>query len=125
MSSTSPSYPGRYNKHLYVKVPRLLCTLGLQVISRLSTAETDPKSNFLSPDIKDRLSREAHRAFYQLSLLWAITGACIEDIIHRYSIDLHPFFKLNMRSIPGPTTLPVPIKNRETEWKIIVDKTNI
>merc|ERR1712089_28665 len=30
-----------------------------------------------------------------------------------------------MRSIPGPTTLPNPIKNRETEWKNIVDKTNI
>ena len=69
-------------QHLYVKAPRLLYTLGLQVISRLSTAETDPKYNLLSPIIKDRLSREAHRAFYQLSLLWAITGACIEDIIH-------------------------------------------
>ena len=47
-------------QHQYVNVPRLLCTLRLQVISRLSTAETDPKSNFLSPDIKDRLSRGAH-----------------------------------------------------------------
>ena len=67
---------------LYVKVPRLLCSLGLQVISRLSIAETSPKSDFLNSNIKEKLSKEAHRAFYQLSLLWAIIGACIEDIIN-------------------------------------------
>merc|ERR1712177_67837 len=110
---------------LYVKVPRLLCSLGLQVISRLSTAETNPKSKFLNPNIKDKLSREAHRAFYQLSLLWVITGACIEDIINRYHIDLHPFFKLNMRSTPELTTQSSPPKNRETNWKNIVDKATI
>ena len=100
---------------LYVKVPRLLCSLGLQVISRLSIAETSPKSNFLNSNIKEKLSKEAHRAFYQLSLLWAITGACIEDIINRYHIDLHPFFKLNMRSTPELTTQSPPPKNKETE----------
>ena len=30
-----------------------------------------------------------------------------------------------MRSIPEPTTQPPPIKNRETEWRNIVDKANI
>ena len=96
-------------QQLYVKVPRLLCTLGLQVISRLSIAETNPKSNLLSPNIKDRLSRKAHRAFYQLSLLWAITEACIEDIIHQYNIDLHPFFKLNMKTSWAKLYGPAPI----------------
>ena len=102
-------------QHLYVKVPRLLCTLGLRVISLLSIAETNPKSNHLSPDIKDRISRKAHRAFYKLSLLWAITGACIEDIIHQYNIDLHPFFKLDMRAIPEPSAQSASTEDRKTK----------
>ena len=93
---------------LYVKTPRLLCSIGLQVISRLSIPETNPKSNLFNPDIERKLSREAHRAFYQLSLLWAITGACIEDIINRFHIKLHPFFKLNTRFNPKLTTQPPP-----------------
>ena len=110
---------------LYVKVPRLLCSVGLQVISRLSISETNPKSNFFNPNIEKKLSREAHRAFYQLSLLWAITGACIKDIINRFHIKLHPFFKLNTRFNPELTTQPPPPKNKETNWKNILDKANI
>ena len=79
----------------------------------------------MNSNIKEKLGKEAHRAFYQLSLLWAITGACIEDIINRYHIDLHPFFKLNTRFTPEITTQPPPPKNKETEWKNILDKANI
>ena len=32
----------------------------------------------------------------------------IKDIIHRYNINLHFLFKLSIRSIPKPTTLPIP-----------------
>ena len=119
LEDINQNYRKRDIQQLYIKIPRRLCSLGINLISRLAGAEAHSKltgaeahlesANF---QLKDICALKAHRGFYQLSLLWAITGAYLKELTDQYDLEIHPFFKMNSHPLPKPT-IPSPIQRIE------------
>ena len=59
-------------KELYVHIPRDLCNKALTILTQFSTARA-PETTPGSVPIQTRLALEAHKALYQLSLIWTLT----------------------------------------------------
>ena len=71
-------------------------------------------------DVENILCNKAHRGLYQASLLWALAGTCLEDRTHDLDLELHPFYKLDLKLKPTPN-LPLPLKeDKETAWSKII-----
>ena len=103
-------------QHLYVKVPQQLCRLGINLLHRLALAEPHSSSGLSNRNLEAVLSQKAHCGFYQLSLLWALTGACLEELTYQYDMNLHPFFKLELQTDVTPQPSSSTPKDRKDIW---------
>ena len=112
-------------QHLYVKVPQQLCRLGINLLHRLALAEPHSSSGLSNRNLEAVLSQKAHCGFYQLSLLWALTGACLEELTYQYDMNLHPFFKLELQTDVTPQPSSSTPKDRKDIWKKIIEAPTI
>ena len=107
-------------KELYVHIPRDLCNKALTILTHFSTARA-PETTPGSVPIQTRLALEAHKALYQLSLIW--TDYDEDDLTYPHSpttVIRFALFANLIASFPSPIVTPFPFSCKIIRFRFLV-----